>query len=41
MGDILDVKKIQAEAKKRAAADGNPKFFENVTELIKKKREGQ
>ncbi len=40
MGDILDVKKIQAEAKRRAAADGNPKFFENVTEMIKKKKEG-
>ena len=40
MGHIFDVKKIQEEAKKRAAADGDPKFFEKVTEMIKKKKEG-
>jgi len=40
MGHIFDVKKIQEEAKKRAAADGNPKFFDQVTEMIKKKKEG-
>ena len=36
MGHVFDVKKIQEEAKKRAAADGNPEFFDQVTEMIKK-----
>lgn len=39
LGDIVDVKKIKAEAKKRAATEGNIKFFDNVSELIKKKQE--
>lgn len=39
MGDILDVKKIKEDARKRAEKDGDPKFVEKVSEMIKKKRE--
>jgi len=35
LGHILDVKKIQAEAKKRAAAEGNPHFVQEVCELVR------
>ena len=35
LGHVLDVKKIQAEAKKRAAAEGNPHFVQEVCELVK------
>ncbi len=39
LGDIIDVKKIKEEAKKRAETEGDHKFFEKVTEMIKKKQE--
>lgn len=36
LGHILDVQKIQAEAKRRAAAEGNPHFVQEVCELVKR-----
>jgi len=36
LGHVLDVAKIQAEAKKRAAAEGNPHFVQEVCDLVKK-----
>lgn len=36
LGQILDVKKIQAEARGRAAAEGNPHFVQEVCELVKR-----
>ncbi len=38
LGDVVDVKKIKEEAKAKAATEGNPEFFDNVTEMIDKKR---
>ena len=35
LGHILDVQKIQAEARKRAAAEGNPHFVRDVCELVR------
>ncbi len=42
LGHVLDVDKIQAEAKRRAAAEGNPNFVQEVCDLVKsaQKRKG-
>ena len=37
LGDVVDVKKIKEEAKKRAEKEGNPQFFNKLGELMKKK----
>lgn len=37
MGDIVDVEKIKKEAKEKAASEGNPEFFDNVSKLISDK----
>ncbi|MDR4505627.1 MAG: hypothetical protein MRK01_12705 [Candidatus Scalindua sp.] len=38
VGDIVDVKKIKEEAKKKAASEGNPDFVKQVTEKIMKEK---
>ncbi len=38
VGDIVDVKKIKEDAKKKAASEGNPDFFNQVQEKIKKEK---
>ena len=38
LGDVVDVKKIKEEARKRAEAEGNPKFVEEVCEMIRQKQ---
>ena len=35
LGHLLDVQKIQAEAKRRAAAEGNPHFVQDVCALVR------
>ncbi|MEE9514509.1 MAG: hypothetical protein V3V54_00630 [Candidatus Brocadiales bacterium] len=38
LGDVVDVKKVKAEAKKRAIAEGaDLEFADKLTEMIKKK----
>lgn len=37
LGDIVDVKKIKEDAKKRAALEGNPEFVSEVQQKIKDK----
>lgn len=39
LGDIFDVKKLKEDAKKKAAAEGNPEFVAQVAEKIKKEKE--
>ncbi len=38
LGDVVDVKKIKEDAKKVAATEGNPEFFDNVSKLISEKK---
>jgi len=39
LGDIFDVKKLKEDAKKKAAAEGNPEFVAQVAEKIKKEQD--
>ncbi len=39
LGDVFDVKKLKEDAKKKAAAEGNPEFVAQVAEKIKKEKE--
>ena len=39
LGDIFDVKKMKEDAKKKAAAEGNPEFVAQVAEKIKKEKD--
>ncbi|MBM4049267.1 MAG: hypothetical protein FJ279_29565 [Planctomycetes bacterium] len=38
LGDVLDVKKIKAAAKERAAQEGNPEFVKEVVDLIRERQ---
>jgi hypothetical protein len=39
LGDIFDVKQMKADAKKKAAAEGNPEFVAQVAEKIKQEKD--
>ncbi len=39
LGDVVDVKKIKEDAKKKAASEGNPEFVAQVGEKIKKEKD--
>src|SRR3989338_5676571 len=39
LGDVIDVKKIKEEAKKRAEKEGDPQFVSKLGELFKKKQQ--
>jgi len=39
-GDIIDVKKIKEEARKKVEKEGNPQFASKLSGLFKKKQEG-
>ena len=41
LGDVVDVEKIKKEAKEKAASEGNPEFFKDVSNLICEKRKGK
>ncbi len=39
LGDIFDVKKMKEDAKKKAAAEGNPEFVAQLGDKIKKEKD--
>tara|TARA_B100001964_G_scaffold39305_1_gene42831 strand:- start:133 stop:501 length:369 start_codon:yes stop_codon:yes gene_type:complete len=41
LGDIFDVKQMKEDAKKKAAAEGNPEFVAQVAEKIKKEKDSK